>query len=30
MNLLPMPFVIIGLMEYWDEHRPARLAPASA
>jgi hypothetical protein len=30
MNLLPMPFVIIGLTEYWDEHRPARLAPASA
>ncbi len=31
MNLLPMPFAMMGLMEYWDEHRPARLpAPAWA
>jgi len=30
MNLLPMPFAMMGLMEYWDEHRPARLAPALA
>jgi hypothetical protein len=30
MNLLPMPFAMIGLMEYWDEHRPARLTPAWA
>jgi hypothetical protein len=27
MNLLPIPFAMIGLMEYWDEHRPARLVP---
>jgi hypothetical protein len=26
MNLLPIPFAMIGLMEYWDEHRPARSA----
>jgi hypothetical protein len=30
MNLLPMPFAMVGLMEYWDEHKPARLAPAFA
>jgi hypothetical protein len=23
MNLVPMPFAMIGLMEYWEEHRPA-------
>jgi hypothetical protein len=23
MNLLPMPFAMVGLMEYWDEHKPA-------
>jgi hypothetical protein len=22
MNLLPMPFAMIGLMEHWDEHKP--------
>ena len=26
MNLLLMPFAMIGLMEYYDEHRPARLS----
>jgi len=29
MNLLPMPFAMLGLMEYWDEHKPVR-APAPA
>jgi hypothetical protein len=24
MNLLPMPFAMLGLMEYWDEHKPSR------
>ena len=24
MNLLPMPFAMMGLMEYWDEHRSVR------
>lgn len=24
MNLLPMPFAMLGLMEYWDEHGPVR------
>lgn len=31
MNLLPMPFAMIGLMEYLDKHNPARsLTPVSA
>jgi hypothetical protein len=25
MNLLPMPLAMLGLMEYWDEHKPVRV-----